>query len=79
MNELNLCGNCRYYVPRQAVNIDNDLDGECHRNPPQVIAWPESHELAAFFPAVNKEDWCGKWKQGEHNVPPINEVGMRVW
>lgn len=53
---MRICETCAYYAPSEVGSISNDLDGECHRNPPQVIAWPDVYNLCAFFPAVNRED-----------------------
>lgn len=65
---MRICETCAYYAPSEVGSISNDLDGECHRNPPQVIAWPDVYNLCAFFPAVNREDWCGEWTNDSEGV-----------
>ncbi len=48
MNEQS-CGNCRF------LRIGN----ECHRRSPGPST---EEEVAAFWPVVSTNDWCGEWQ-----------------
>lgn len=48
------CENCRFFhVTHIEIN-----KGECRRNPP--VVHPDN--VFGVWPAVDKSDWCGKWK-----------------
>jgi len=50
------CGNCRYMT--QIGRISR----ECHRHAPQPSC---DKNVPAWWPGVNKEDWCGEWSPKE--------------
>lgn len=62
------CGNCRHYHAQLAQPA-----GECHRNPPQLLAMPlpgGQIKLTGAFPPTKPTNVCG-----EHSVKIIAATG----
>ncbi len=58
------CGSCRFYF---------EEGRQCRRYPPQ--AWSESQSeyscsLGFSYPEVNKDEWCGEFREIEQWVLP---------
>jgi hypothetical protein len=53
------CGNCHYC---------RGLPLACRRNPPGTIpeGTPAGLRIHAFWPPVDKSEWCGEWKPAQH-------------
>jgi len=61
------CDNCRYRMLRTFRKTALDLSEtqeiayfECRRNAPHSSA---KQRVAAFWPIVDDDDWCGEWVQ----------------
>ena len=54
------CKGCFFYKALDATQQQEPIEpvGECHVNPPTVIAIPNG--AGAFFPAVKEDCFCGE-------------------
>ena len=62
--EIRCCLNCRYYKPYEEEHPEADVDAECRRYPPQVVA--DGDRCMSSYPGVDPGEWCGEWKAVEH-------------
>ena len=62
---LHICDNCTFFDPQldHGQKIECEDDGTCRKNPPTILPMGEDGGFAALFPPVNREDWCGGWKE----------------
>lgn len=61
------CLTCRYAAPLDADRydeLDERVDIECHRMPPQVTTCPDGTSYT-MFPAMSAGSWCGEWRCDE--------------
>ena len=65
-NILRRCDRCEFSLLRDPLNIKSDL--ECRGSTPVAIVVPTPKGPAVAgraWPAVNKNDWCGKFELKE--------------
>lgn len=62
---MRICDNCTFFGPQldNSREIECEDDGACHKNPPTILSIGDGGDFAALFPPVNREDWCGGWKE----------------
>jgi hypothetical protein len=51
----------------QRKDILEDIDFECHYNPP--TAFMHAGKTFAVFPVVKGNNWCGKYEQNSKSTP----------
>jgi len=59
------CSNCRYMNKRHWPQIGH-ISRECRRHAPRPSCDKDvpahfTGSLSIWWPAVNKDDWCGEW------------------
>lgn len=65
------CRNCRFAIAVPGT----DLDGFCHRLPPDIVRDAEAKSTSSFFPPVNLDKcWCGEWSWDWHGWMKYNET-----
>lgn len=56
------CESCAF-----SHNIGDGYDTQCRFNPPVVIFITAHGDWGSFWPIVQPNDWCGKFKESETN------------
>jgi len=62
------CSSCACFFPLSIMAAGAAGQGQCHRQPPQLVAiavnTPKGNMLApvSAFPQVTEKDWCGEYR-----------------
>lgn len=67
VDKLRICDTCAFFGPQidHGQDIECPDDGACRFNPPQLFPLDDDGGFCAVFPPVNREDWCGRWKEAD--------------
>ena len=66
----NVCSNCVFF----AKPDDSSFSSECRAYPPTFH--PQQLSLEGKWPAINDDDWCGKFKSANDNSTRTGRMGF---
>lgn len=64
MNAPARCETCRFFVPSEPDEVDDDGEGVCRRYPPTCLI-DQDGDMVRGQPAVTRSYWCGEHRHRE--------------